>query len=123
MAIHISKIDRVARAIGYVTIFWAWLDRSLDEFLKALIPLEDGDIERIVTANMNMRAKIQIIKAIAIIRRFDDKWLNSLNIQLDYTDNDLRIRRNRIVHDSWAKSGRSLQLVSKRTKIRRSRNP
>jgi len=117
MAINIPKLERITKGLGYICIFWAWLERGVDEMLEALIPLEEGDKSRAVVANINLRDKIRIIRALAFLQKFDDDWHKKLNALLDEIDNDLRVDRNRFIHDSWAKSGRMFERITRQTKF------
>ncbi|WP_400769410.1 hypothetical protein [Methylosinus sporium] len=107
----------LATAIGRVCIRWGRLEHELCWFIEALAPLKEGDISRAVTNEMDIRAKIQTIKALAYIRKPSDEWLNKMLILLDYIDNDLRVRRNRFVHDGWYHHAHGLFRVTNRSKL------
>ena len=96
-----KKWDRHAVAIGHICIEWGQLENGLDEFIQLLAPLEAGNISNSVTAGMDVRTKIQTVKALAFIRKPSDRWFRRLTLVLDYIDNDVRVRRNRLIHDAW----------------------
>jgi hypothetical protein len=100
-----KKFDELAKALGYVTIAWGRLENDLSEFIELLVPLEEGDISRSVTAHLDIRSKVQTIKALAFLRKPYDEWFNKMLIYLDYIDNNLRPRRNRFIHDGWYRPG------------------
>lgn len=102
---HRRHFDKVATAIGHICIGWGHLERDLNEFIQALTPLDEGDISRSITANMDVRSKIQVIKALAFLRKPSKEWFEKMTILLDYIDNSIRPRRNRYVHDAWYKPG------------------
>lgn len=92
---------KLAEALGLVCIRWGRLDNALCEFIELLAPLEPGQISETITAELDIRVKIQIIKALAFLRHPSSEWLKKMLLLLDYIDNDLRIRRNRYIHDGW----------------------
>lgn len=98
---HDPKFDRLAVALGHICIGWSRLERDLDEFIELLAPLEAGDISRSVTAGMDIRDKVQAVRALAYLRKPNDRWFKTMLSILDYIDNDLRVRRNRYIHDGW----------------------
>lgn len=96
-----EKLDRLATAIGHICMAWGRLEQQLNEFIEVLAPLETGDVSNAVTAGMDIRTKIQTVKALAFTRKPSERWFRDLALVLDYIDNDLRVRRNRVIHDGW----------------------
>jgi hypothetical protein len=96
-----KHFDELAKALGYICIQWGRLEVILSEFIELLTPLEEGDISNSITANMDIRTKIQTIKALAYIRKPSEEWFQKMVILLDYIDNNLRPRRNRVIHDAF----------------------
>jgi hypothetical protein len=95
------NFDELAKAIGYASIEWGRLEQSLSQFIELLAPLEKGNVALSITAPIDIRDKIQIIKALAYLRKPYDEWYDKMAIMLDYIDNNLRPRRNRVIHDGW----------------------
>jgi hypothetical protein len=131
--IEVPQLERVTRAIGYVCIFWAWMDEWLDDMIDNLTPLDRlkltksqvDKIAQIRAANADIRTKIRMLKAIAFVCKWDDAWFKKVEKQLDRIDNDLRPKRNHFIHDHWTAiprgkgKGHSLQRRSRHTKFKR----
>lgn len=96
-----ETFDKVALALGHVCIEWGRLEQGLDEFIDLLAPLETGDVSRSITSSLDIRSKIQTIKALAYLRKHSDEWFADMSLILDYIDNNLRPRRNQYVHAGW----------------------
>ena len=117
--IKIPMLENIALAIGYVSIFWGWLDHELDDLLATLAPFEGGDISRSIVGNMDLRDKIKIAGALAFIRKPSVKWFSELKDVLDLIDNDLRTKRNRITHDVWTGTHDRILRRTRQTKFLR----
>mgnify|MGYP006919674258 CR=1 FL=1 len=87
------------QAVGYVCVEWSLLEEAMDLMLASLIPLPADDVFRCISVNADIRAKIQMAKGMCLAHGLE--WSNDLITVLDYIDNDLRVTRNRYVHDSW----------------------
>jgi hypothetical protein len=96
-----KKLDELAVAIGHICIYWGRLENDLNEFIECLTPLDEGDVSRSITAGMDIRTKVQTIKALSYLRKPSKEWFENMMLYLDYIDNNLRPRRNRIIHDGW----------------------
>jgi hypothetical protein len=99
--IHYAPIDEHAHAIGYVCITWAVLETEIDKLLIMLTPLEYGEVGESILGNSNIRDKIRMLKALAFIRKPADEWYDELERTLNFIDSELRIGRNRYIHDLW----------------------
>jgi hypothetical protein len=95
------QFDQLALALGNVCIAWGRIEQDLNEFIEKLAPLNEGDISRSITANLDIRSKIQTIKALAYLRGHSESWFKEMVLILDYIDNNLRPRRNRFIHAGW----------------------
>ena len=126
--IEVPQLESVTRAIGYVCVFWAWLEEHLGEMILDLAPLdrlrltekEIAQIRDVILVDTDIRTKIKTLRAVAFIRKFDDAWFKQVDKTLNKIDNELRVKRNRAVHSQWfGKSGRSLVRHSKQAKLKR----
>jgi hypothetical protein len=125
--IIIRRLDQVANSIGYVCIFWAWLDDYLGELILKLCPFDprkivSRDLEKldeIFRSHGDIRDKIRILRAVAFVRKWDNEWFKKVSTILDFIDNDLRVRRNRMVHDSWFAPKRILQRRTRHIKFKK----
>ena len=107
--IEVPHLERVTRAIGYVCVFWAWLEDCIGEMILDLVPLspkqltkkEITEIRNVILLDTDIRTKIKILRAVAFIRKWDNAWFTQVDRVLNKIDNDIRVRRNRIVHSMW----------------------
>jgi hypothetical protein len=106
-----------AVSIGHVVINWSSIEAQLDEFIGLLAGIESDVDAAAISVNMDLRGKIQAIKALAYVKSPFKEWLNKVVLLLDYIDNDLRPRRNRVVHDHWVTPGGRLTRVERKTKV------
>ena len=93
--------ERHATALGLACIAWSTLESVVNEFLGLLIPLEPGDTERIVTSNIDFRAKLEMLVHLGFMEKYKDLWFLELQTLINKIDNELRPERNRYVHDTW----------------------
>jgi hypothetical protein len=112
-----EREEALSKIIGKVCIYFGRLEESLSEFIELLTPLEPGDISRSITSEMDIRSKIQTIRALAYIRKPSEEWFSNMMLLMDYIDNDLRPRRNRYIHDGWYLSKGSLLRRTNKIKI------
>ena len=100
-------LDAHARAIGHLCIWWAYLERVVDCLLACLINLDPmSDEARCVTANADFRQKVRMVRTLAFTKiatkkQLNQAWFERLDNALSTSDNGLRNKRNRYVHDSW----------------------
>ena len=112
-------LDDHAQAIGYVCIWWSQLEARLDSFLAYLIGLEIGKISESITANADMREKVQMIIALAFIQKRNVAWFERVKTLMDSIDNILRVERNRYIHDAWVIQAAKTIRRTRGTKIKR----
>jgi hypothetical protein len=93
------RLSRHVSALGHICIEWAHLEGTIDALLAALIPLPLDNFSRSITTNADVRAKIQMVKGLALARKIE--WYDDLAKIIDLVDNTLRPTRNRYVHDTW----------------------
>jgi hypothetical protein len=117
--IGISQLNEHARAIGHVSILWAWVENAIELFLSDLAFGRDKKAAKIVLAHLDMREKGQILKMAAFEKKPTDRWYEEVRSILDAIDNDLRTKRNRLTHDLWWLSGETVQKRWKRAKVKR----
>jgi hypothetical protein len=116
---HPAMLNKAAHHLGLVTIHWGWLEDTIDSIIVKFAPLEEGDFSRSITANAELRSKIQMARALAFLRKPSGDWFDEVLRTLDKIDNDLRPRRNNCIHGGWyAPKGRLIRRVQK-TKLKR----
>src|SRR5437868_5536297 len=99
--IKVPIFENVARAIGYVSIGWGQLEESINGLFAILVPLQNDEAGQAIVGNVDLRSKMKMISALAFIRKPNIEWFEVVTDALDYIDNDLRPRRNRVIHDVW----------------------
>ena len=117
---HQPALDKYALELGYVSIYWAKVERGLDRLIETLTPLPRGHVAEAITGNADLRSKLQMIRALAFVRRPADGFFEYVLGLLDYIDNDIRPRRNDHIHGGVFRSadGRTVRRLQ-RTKLRR----
>jgi hypothetical protein len=124
--IEVRQLENVTRAIGYVCIFWAWLEDYIGEMILDLAPLdhlklttkEIEQIRDVILVETDIRSKIKVLRA-AFIRKWDRAWFKQVNKTLNRVDNVLRVKRNHFVHNIWTAPHGRLQRHSKHAKLRK----
>lgn len=117
-----SPVAEHAVAIGWLSIHWTYLEVGLNEMIYALLGLErsDHDVRFAITSNIDVREKMQIILAVGLKKRPFDQWYDSLKAILDKVDNELRVQRNRFMHDLWfGEDDRTVRKTHYRTSVKR----
>jgi hypothetical protein len=117
----IPAVNEHARAIGYVCILWAAMEGRLDQLLAALIPIpiQSGNVNHIVAANIDFREKLAMIKALAMERKGDSPWSRDIVDLMNKIGGTLRLKRNRLIHDSWHYSAEAIVRRTRRTGIKK----
>jgi hypothetical protein len=122
-----AQMDKVAEAIGWVCIFWAWLEHTIDEAIYTIIAFDTlkigekriKEIENAFAASGDIRSKIKTLRAVAFICKWDDRWFKKMDKLLNRIDNELRPRRNMYVHHHWTAPKGRLEIFSKQAKFKR----
>jgi hypothetical protein len=122
-----AQLDRLTQAIGYVCVFWAWLEHTIDEAIYSIVAFDSmkmrekeiDEIKNAFAASGDIRSKIKTLRAVAFIRKWDDKWFGKIDKLLNTIDNDLRVKRNMYVHHHWTAPRGRLEAFSKQAKFRR----
>jgi hypothetical protein len=119
--------DQIARAIGNVCILWATIEEHIhDLILHASVCIDPAfeadavwDTLHTVVTNMELREKIATAKA--LIHKVDatGSLYDEAETLLNYIDNDLRLERNRYVHDYWDHEEGVITRVARGAKVKR----
>ncbi|EFI52017.1 hypothetical protein [Afipia sp. 1NLS2] len=101
-SLHSPRLEKIALELGYISIYWAWIEDVIDELVTTLAPLQEGHVADAITGNADMKQKIQMVKALAFLKRKEHPgWYDSVVGNLNTIDNDLRTRRNSYIHSMW----------------------
>jgi hypothetical protein len=115
---HGKPLQRLAIELGYISIYWAWLEHAIDDLITELAPLEKGHAANAITGSTDIRQKVQMVKALAFIRKGESEgWYEAVIANLNLIDNDIRGRRNAFVHAPWFTPKGKLVRHKKSTKI------
>jgi len=112
-------LDKAAHELGNITIEWARIEGAIDELIVLLGPLEEGPAGHVFTGNIDIRNKIQMLKGLAFLRQHDRDWFGDVLFLLEYIDNDLRPKRNGLIHAEWFIPSGKLLRRTRKTKILR----
>ncbi|MDE2229978.1 MAG: hypothetical protein KGL11_13195 [Alphaproteobacteria bacterium] len=94
------KFKPYAVSIRAVCLQWSMLESSVDWLFETLSTVKKVKKFQTISHNIDFREKLQIILGLAHLRR-RKKLFQVTKWCIDQIDNDLRVRRNRFVHDLW----------------------
>src|SRR6267154_2652578 len=104
---HGRSIEKLATEIGYVCIHWARLEDMFDFLIAQLAKIDaegwenDAKAWHAITGNLDIRQKAQILRALFFMRKGKhEDWYKHAIKTINTIDNDLRSRRNHLVHSS-----------------------
>ncbi|TQF27805.1 hypothetical protein UNPF46_29000 [Bradyrhizobium sp. UNPF46] len=110
--------NKLALVIGHICINWSRVEDVMDFLISRMILLEEGsNLANAITSNMDIRNKIQTLKALVYERRTGNAWFKEYAQLLDQIDNELRPARNRYVHSHWFRPDGRLTRVSRRVRF------
>ena len=89
------------------------MEVNVDRLLETVLHLDSDKVGESLTANVDMREKLEALKAIAFIRKPNESWFATVEEFVNYVDGVLRPARNRFVHDLWVQNEAG---VAKRTR-------
>jgi hypothetical protein len=99
---HNPQMRKLATELGYVCIYWGWIEDAIDELITYTAEIEYEQIAQAIMGNADIRQKIQMAKALAFLRQdANGEWYRETIKLLNTIDNDLRQKRNRYVHAAW----------------------
>lgn len=98
---------------------WTFLEVMLDQLLLALLSIDSDDIGVSLTSNIGFSDKIKIALAVGLKKKCDDNWYEHLKELLGKIDKNLRLDRNRYVHDLWTLSGTQIKKLEFKASIKR----
>ena len=104
LADEMPAIAEHTSAIGFVCVLWAALEFTVDSLIETVVPFEAGKVSESISANVEFRGKLQMLKAVSFIRKPNDLWFADLEVAINAIDNDMRLLRNRYIHDLWIMS-------------------
>ena len=114
----------VAQAIGEVAVWWSGVESMAHGIALRLAIHNEPAFEtetavhqlNLILANMGQRQLFAAVKALAF-EGSPNEFFPALEPVLNKLDNEIRVERNRYVHDSWFASGEAAERTSRSTKI------
>lgn len=122
-----ERLKPFAEAIGEMCNEWAQLEQCVGRLFLSIGEWDYRLRNAVVMIScIDIRDQLQATKIGAINRCANGVFLDMVVDCLDYINNDLRVTRNRFVHDIWApadddKGARKLNLTPKATKTGKAR--
>jgi hypothetical protein len=114
------SFNKVALLIGHISMNWSRVEDIVDHLIGRMLGLEErSNIGNAVTSNMDIRNKIQTVKALFFETKTSEAWFEKIASLLDEIDNTLRPERNRYVHGHWFIPDGKLTRVSRRIKFKK----
>lgn len=116
-------IDHSAQ-IGRLCTLWSGLELDIAHCLIAVAYLDEPTNKNVLIGALDMRAKSSALLAIGYKRKPTDDWFERLATTINAIDNDLRLARNRMIHDYWMfmpddDGGETINRVTLRAKVRK----
>lgn len=100
--IHSPALDRAAYELGYINIYWGWLEDALSALISQLAGVtEDIRVAQAITGNADIRDKVRMCSALAFIEKPSREWFEHADKTLKTIDRDIRERRNSFIHAGW----------------------
>jgi len=93
--------DAIAPGLGLVVIVWGQLEYTVSLSLAVMLNIHQHPQNDAVLGFIDFREKLEIIKAWGFVHRPNDRWHRRLEKVVNHIDNDLRPRRNRMIHHNW----------------------
>lgn len=115
----LADAKNCATAVGNLCFVWGVLETSLDKLIRSILKIDDEKLAYTLLNNIDFRSKMQIALGIGHLSRLSDDWFDTLKWCIDYTNNSLRPRRNRAVHNLLRVSPSGMKSVQSKTGFRK----
>ncbi len=96
-----KKLEPYALGIGQLCMEWAQLENSIGFLFMKVAKWEFTPAASPMLACLDTRPQITAIKFGVPIRCESKSLCTAISESLDFVDNELRVERNRLVHDMW----------------------
>jgi hypothetical protein len=115
-----SAGESLCFSLGMLVIHWGILETTVSVFLATLLKLDKDASNDAVLGNIDFRGKLEIIRAYGFAVRPNDKWYDTIEATINLIDNDLRPRRNAMIHHDWRSGPAGMRLlVNPKPKVKR----
>lgn len=119
-----TVFDAHCLTLGKLCVTWAFVDRQLNDLLRAMLGCSEGAAASVSTSADSVGARINIIRLLNGERPISPDWTSAFDTLLNSINNCAKLR-NRFVHDRWELSDGGLVRIDRRarTKKPQSRKP
>lgn len=100
----LAKLDRdiAALSVGVLCQRWSLLETAMRKLLRRVMRMPDDAASDLVLRCIDFRDQLTAIKVGVALMMIPETVIDEVIETVDYIDNTLRPRRNRLVHDQWA---------------------
>lgn len=116
---NLEKTQECATALGNVCFAWATLETFQDRLITSILGIKEKELAATLLANIDQREKIRIAIGLCYLKKLSDNWFSAVKWCLEQTDNDLRVRRNRFIHDKIHIDSESISRIQSKTGFRK----
>ena len=97
-----TRLEYHARALGYICVTLATLERHLNGLIELLVPCNE-EVRRILVQNIGstLNTRCNMLVQLCAVSTMYDEWAETLTEQFHYVKSDILPPGNRYVHDPW----------------------
>ena len=96
------NLQKHAEALGYVCINWSWLEFIAELLFSDLAGLpSDKQETHCIVVEITFSKKLTMMQSLGYLKRPSDQWYADWEKLIKKIDTELRVKRNRFVHDLW----------------------
>ena len=106
-----------ATYLGQLCIAWSLLETGLNIFLISMMHPSPLKTSVTILNNLNLRDKIATAVPLAFQKQISKEWYSEVSTLLNEINNNLRPRRNRMIHDTWIGDGDTVYRVQNHAKV------
>ncbi|WP_139150000.1 hypothetical protein [Sphingobium yanoikuyae] len=119
-----TVFDAHCLALGKLSVTWAFIDRQLNDLLRAMLGCSEGAAASIATSADSIAARIKIVRLLNGENPISSAWTLAFERLLQTLEQTARTR-NRYIHDRWELTQEGLVRIDRRAATRKpqSRHP
>lgn len=93
------ELEETARAIGYICMFWAQIDRTCGGLIERCLGIDHQQRDVLMSLG-DTRSNLKTLEGLLFLRSFSDEWFNGVRTTIRRLDKSYS-QRSRYVHDAW----------------------
>lgn len=97
--LHLPNDIRIA--IGDVAAYWSFMEHEISLIIHDLLSLKSPKQGRIITTQMNVRPKLEMIRLLMEVNKAEQKFIDEFNA-IEYAIDYFTTERNKVIHGLWA---------------------